>query len=184
MKEKYQNWVKAIRNVAKPVYTDGTMSIVVAEKTANEAADFLQSLADMPDEKEPDEDVIIGTTLRTDIVTKANRDYWMKRCINTLQLTSKIDSLSRELATKDARITELQNIIRIITIQPGEQIKLTQPLDVRDFGAIADQPKRPILADQSEVFNELRDALWAACMGNENILSDRIIALEKLLVGE
>ncbi len=96
MKEKFKEWANEVDENS------------CGNEILHEVAAFLQSLANMQ-EQEPDEDVIIGNMLRTDIVTKENRDYWMKRCINTLQLTSKIDSLSRELSAKDARIKQLEH---------------------------------------------------------------------------
>lgn len=184
MKEKYQEWADAARRACEQRSLDQMMR---DREINNQVADFLQSLADMPGD-EPDESMTVippkfGLKNGVPYVTKANRDWWIMHCG---QFKNERDAAIKELAAANARIESLQKIIRM---QNGESVTLTEPLDVRDFGAIADQPKRPILADQPMTHDQLDcilDLIRAAVDEPTNYRrwNDCVVSATKLLVGE
>lgn len=164
MKEKYQNWANLLNNSS--MLTDNGPDMDGDDVVA--IADFLQSLADTP-EQEPDdhpEALVNGV----EYVTKANRDWWQAECAKLewrnknqsdwlIKQDAEIQSLKRELAAAKARIKEFDNGYADMMNGQSDWMKGARKaeLDVRDFGAIADQPKRPLLKDQPEVFEALKN---------------------------
>ncbi len=160
MKEKYRELAKNLISILdlgkrEPMHAHQCGAI-------NEAADFLQSMADMPDD-EPSDDAGLGENGRINglqLVTKANRDWWKHQC-----------------AIRVIRIAELEADVLAL--------KNNAEIDQRTIEELTeDQPKRPLLADQPEVFGKLMYMMSEAHRMNVADWNDNVIELREMLVGE
>jgi len=180
MNDKFKEWADEIRGTA--AYN--------GNEAMHEAADFLQSLADMPDEPDDQETTLdevhipSGDTIVTAMVTKSYADWHIK---NGMKWQMQVNALEEKLAAKDARIKLMEKDASVGLIV-WKHIDSMNDLCEPDFTAdkvlkrfldevmpviesalpmlkgnrqqsTKDQPKRPILADQPEVFNALLMAL-------------------------
>jgi len=194
--EKFANWTDAINYCA-----DVTSNTVIDERAvpiAREAADFLQSLANMQ-KREPDADLFIGD----DWVSRKNRDWWRNKILLNNSIKDQyIKVLEQKLAAANARIAELENyphyaneLCDAVTsglqwlknIRDGISTVDSALENMRSLwkhcqdeypGAVSigkDQPKRPLLADQPEVFDKLIEFIEAAhCYDKSGNRSRRI----------
>ncbi len=199
MKEKYQDWIESVEWAAglpecgSPFATD-----------LNSLRDFLQSLADMQGKEPAYAEEILHVNFKEGPkpwVPKEYADWWKQKHLEKvyeLAQTIRLGS-SKELAAANARIARLEKICSAAYQMAGvvnapvrfmnalalhDDVNIENLLPVHDHEFTADQPKRPLLRDQPEVFNKLQNALWMACMGNDGALHLHIIELEKLLVGD